>query len=67
MAIASAVQRGNWIYIYDEKGNQIRTFPASEKPNEGLKGYTSSSVSIQLGMWIYVFDENGRQITTIPV
>ena len=39
MAIATAVERGGFVYIYDEKGGQIRSFPSGHQPGDGLKGY----------------------------
>lgn len=66
MAIASAVQRGGFVYVYNENGSNIATLPSSDKPNEGLKGYTSTTVSVQRGGFVYVYNENGSNITTIP-
>lgn len=55
MAIATAVQRGNWVYVYDENGHQLTSL------NGDLHGFTGSSVSVKRGNWIYVYDENGHQ------
>jgi hypothetical protein len=57
MAIASALQRGNVIYAYDEKGRQIFA-----KPGDALVGYTGSSVSIRKGNTVYTYNERGGQI-----
>lgn len=51
MAIGNAVQRGSWVYVYNEKNQQIFIQPAGNGPNDGLKGYTSSTVNIQRGSW----------------
>jgi len=59
--ISTAVQRGGWVYVYDEKGSQIATIDAAD----GLQGYTSNSVSVKRGGWIYIYDERGSQINTI--
>lgn len=66
MAIGSAVQRGSWVYIYDEKGKQIATVPSGSNPGDGLQGYTSTTVNVRRGSWIYMYDEKGRQIRTLP-
>lgn len=66
MAIGNAVQRGSFVYIYDEKGRQIASAPAGSGPNDGLKGYTSSSVNIQRGSFIYIYDQKGRQTGSTP-
>lgn len=64
MAIANAVQRNGFVYIYDEKGSQIGTIGASG--SDALHGFTSGSVSIRRGPWIYIYDEKGRQTGTTP-
>ena len=66
MAIGNAVQRGSFVYIYDDKGRQTGSAPAGSGKNDGLKGYTSSSVNIQRGPFIYMHDEKGRQIGSTP-
>lgn len=60
MAIGSAVQRGGYIYVYDEKGRQLTMVSG-----DSLQGYTSSSVSVRRGGYIYVFNERGRQLSMV--
>jgi hypothetical protein len=43
MAIATAVQRGTYVHVYDERGAELCSVPAVN----GLLGYTSSSVSVK--------------------
>jgi hypothetical protein len=57
MAIANAIQKGSYIYIYDEKGRQLAYVSAGD----GLHGFTSGSVSVRRGSYIYMYDEKGRQ------
>ena len=66
MAIGNAVQRGAFVYIYDEKGRQIGSVPGGSGPNDGLKGYTSSTVNVRRGNFIYTHNEKGRQIASTP-
>jgi hypothetical protein len=66
MAIASAVERGGWVYVYDERGRTLTTFPGASQPGEGLQGYTSTTVSVKRGGWINVYDERGNIKTTFP-
>ena len=66
MAVGSAVQRGPSVYIYDEKGRQVGFVVAGFGPNDGLKGYTSSTVSVRRGDMIYIYDEKGRQTGMTP-
>lgn len=60
----NAVQRGHTVYVYNEKNQQIFTKFAGLGPNDGLKGYTGSSVNIQLGRTIYTYNEKGQQTAT---
>jgi hypothetical protein len=64
MAIANAVERGAFVYVYDENNRQIFTQSAGSGPDDGLKGYTSSRVNIRRGAFIYSYDEKGRQVGT---
>lgn len=63
MAIATAVKRGNSVYVYDEKGRQIAVIGAGNRPEDGLTGYTSTTVSVRRGGSIYTYDEKGRQLS----
>ncbi len=62
MAIGSAVQRGSFVYVYDEKGRQLASVPAGE----GMQGYTGSTVSVKRDAFVHTYDERGRQISTTP-
>lgn len=64
MAIGNAVQKGSFVYIYDERGHQIGTVNAGSGKNDGLTGYTSSTVNVRRGSFIYTYNEKGRQIST---
>ena len=60
--IGNAVERGGWVYIYDEKGHQTASIPAKK----GLVGYTGSSVTVTDGAFNYIYDEKGHQTAYIP-
>jgi hypothetical protein len=64
MAIASAVQRGQLVYVYDEKGRRLTSLLAGQGPKDGLHGYTSAAVSVRRGPLIYTYDERGRQLSS---
>ena len=66
MQIATAVQRGSWVYVYDSNRRQLTTLFTGGGFRDGLMGYTSSTVSIRRGDWIYVYDPRGRQLSTTP-
>jgi hypothetical protein len=63
MAIGNAVEKGPLVYVYDEKGRQIFAKSRGNRPDDGLKGYTSATVNIKIGNLILTYDEKGRQIS----
>lgn len=67
MSIGSAVQRGNMVFIYDERGHQTGMVAAGYGPHDGLRGYTGSSVSVQRGRMVFIYDEKGHQTGMAPV
>lgn len=64
MAIGNAVQRGSFVYVCDERNRQISTIPTENGKDDGLKGYTGSTVNVRRGAFIYTYDEKGRQTGT---
>ena len=65
MAIGNAVQKGAFVYVYDEKGRQLFSQSAGNaSKGDGLKGYTSTTVNIQRGAFIYTYNDKGRQISS---
>ena len=63
--IVTAVQRGSQVYVYGAGQRQLCSIYAGTGPNDGLKGYTSSTVSVRRGSQIYVYDNQGRQISSV--
>jgi hypothetical protein len=61
MPIGTAVQRGDTIYVYDEKGRMLCQFYASD----GLKGYTSSTISVQNGDTLIIRDATGSVVNHV--
>jgi hypothetical protein len=66
MAIGNAMQRGAYVYVYDERGQQLTSIPAGTGAGDGLQGYTATRVNIRRGDFIYSHDEHGRQVGTTP-
>ncbi len=64
MAISSAIQRRDTVYVYDERGRLLYTRPTGSGPKDGLQGFTSTTVTIRRGGSVYVFDERGRLMYT---
>lgn len=63
MAIGHAEERGTNVYIFDEKGKQIKIISMGSRGK--LVGFTSTSVSIKIGPNTYLYNETGRQIKII--
>ena len=57
--IVTAVQRGSQVYVYGAGQRQLCAVFAGNGPEDGLKGYTSSTVSVRRGSNIYVYDPQG--------
>lgn len=55
--ISVAVQKGSFVYVYDEKNHQLFSKSGT------LVGYTGSSVSVKSGSFVYTYDDRGRQIS----
>lgn len=59
MSIGSALQKGMSVYVYNEKGSVLFTYPGE------LYGYTGSTVSIlKRGGVVITLNEKGRQISS---
>ena len=63
--IVTAIQRGSQVYVYGQGQRQLCAIFAGNGPDDGLKGFTSSSVSVRRGSNIYVYDAQGRQISSV--
>ena len=66
MPIGNALERASFVHVYDEKGKELFTKPAGNADGDGLKGYTSTTVSIRRASFIYTFDDKGRQVSAKP-
>ena len=64
MAIGSVMEKGSQIIAYDERNHQIFSKFKGQKPGDGLKGYTNTTVSIQNGSQLITYDERGHQISS---
>jgi hypothetical protein len=62
MPIGNAVEREGAVFVYDEKGRQLFSVASGNQPGDGLKGYTSTTVSVRRGGSIYTYNERGQQI-----
>lgn len=67
MPIATAIQRGSAVYVYDERNRNIFSKTISTKPKDGLVGYTGNSVSVRVGNLITTYNTSGIQISSHSV
>ena len=63
--IVTAVQKGSQVFIYGAGQRQLCAVFAGNGPDDGLRGYTSSTVSVRRGNNIYVYDAQGRQVSSV--
>ena len=63
--IATVVERGGYVYAYNDKGSIITTVNGGSGPKDGLVGYTQSTISVRRGPYVYVYNPNGSIISTV--
>jgi hypothetical protein len=66
MAIGSVVQRGAFVFVYNERGGLLTMIGTGGGPDDGLKAYTGATVSLKRGRFNFIYDERGRQLCIIP-
>jgi hypothetical protein len=59
MAISNAVERHHIVFVYDHKGRNTAQIFAGHCPGDGLKSFTSSTVTVRKLGRIFVHDEQG--------
>ncbi len=62
MAIGSAIERGSLIQVFDEHGRTLFSKARGSGPEDGLLGFTGSTVTARYGSVIYTYDEHGMTI-----
>jgi hypothetical protein len=60
--IGSALERGSLIVVYDEKGMSLFSKSKGSGPQDGLLGFTGSTVTVRFGSVIYTYGENGQTV-----
>jgi hypothetical protein len=60
--IGSAIERGSLIYAYDERGMTLFSKAKGSGPNDGLMGFTGSTITARYGSIIYTYDEKGMTL-----
>ena len=62
MAIGSALERGSLIQVFDEHGTTLFSKNKGNGPEDGLIGFSSSTVTARFGSVIYTYDEDGMTL-----
>lgn len=60
MAISNAVERHHIVFVYDQQGRNTAQIFAGHCPGDGLKGFTSSTVTVRKLGGIFVHNERGH-------
>jgi hypothetical protein len=60
MAIGSAIERGSVILVYNEHGHVLFSKPRGSGSQDGLLGFTGSTVTVQAGSNIFTYGEYGQ-------
>ena len=64
MAIASAIERGSVILVYDHEGQMLFSKARGSGLHDGLLGFTSSTVTVRTGLSITTYGEYGQILYT---
>ena len=62
MAIGRAIERGSLIQVFDEHGHTLFSKARGNGRNDGLIGFTSSTVTARYASTILMYDEAGITI-----
>ena len=60
--IGSAVERGSLIVVFDEHGRTLFSKARGTGQNDGLLGFTGSTVTARFGSILYTYGENGQTV-----
>ena len=60
MAIGSAIQKGTSVSIFNENGKPLAIIHCGNGPEDGLVGYTSTTITLRRGSTLQICDEKGR-------
>ena len=60
--IGSVIERGSFIFAYDQHGRTLFSKARGSGPEDGLLGFSSSTVTVRYGSIIYTYDERGMTI-----
>ena len=62
MMIGSAIERESAIFVYDERGHILYSKALGNGPDDGLLGFTGSTVTVRFGSVIYTYGLRGETL-----
>lgn len=57
MAIGKVLKRGDFIYVYSERGLPLYQIPLALHSDDALQGFDERTVRIRRGHLVYAYDE----------
>jgi len=60
--IGSVVVQSGIVKVYDEKRNHLFSVSAGSRPTDGLRGYTSATVSVCYNGIVKTYDAKGKYL-----
>ena len=64
--IGSVIERGSQVFVYNEFGHLLYSKPKGSGPQDGLLGFTNSTVTVQSGSTTLTYGENGQVLFGKP-
>jgi hypothetical protein len=62
MAISSVIERGSFIFVYDDQGHVLFSKSKGSGTRDGLVGFTGATVTMRYGSLVHTYDEHGMTI-----
>jgi hypothetical protein len=66
MGIASAIERGSQVFVYDERGQMLFAKPKGSGPRDGLLGFTGTTVTLRSGSVVFIYGLHGEIVYSKP-
>ena len=66
MAIGSAIERGSQVFVYNETGQMLYSKPKGSGPEDGLLGFTGSTVTVRAGSVVFIYGLHGEIVYSKP-
>ena len=60
--IGSALERGSLIQVFDEDGRTLFSKNKGNGPEDGLLGFSGSTVTVRFGSIVYTYGEDGMTL-----